>query len=164
MPDILLEPETWVAVAFVIFVTILVQLGMPGLIIQTLDTRSVRIKAELDEAARPRRDAEGILADYQRKRDQVHIEAAAIMENAHAEARRVASETAVKTEEFIARRKRMVETRIAQAEAQAAAAVRSVAVDAAIAAAEKLLTDGTRWRAIDLLIEDGIREIKANLN
>ena len=64
MFEILAEPETWVAVAFVIFLGVLVKLGVPGMIVRALDDRSARIKAELDEAARLRREAEEVLAQY----------------------------------------------------------------------------------------------------
>ena len=43
-------------------------------------------------------------------------------------------------EEFVARRTKMAETKIAQAEAQALADVRAAAAEAAVAAAEKILT------------------------
>ena len=42
-------------------------------------------------------------------------------------------------EEFVTRRTKMAETKIAQAEAQAVADVRAAAADAAVAAAEKML-------------------------
>jgi len=164
MLDWLFDPETWVAIAFVIFVAILVWLRLPGMIVQTLDARSARIKAELEEAARLRKEAEAVLAQYQRKRAEVQIEAAAIIDNARREAERMAAEAAAMSEEFIARRTRMAETRIAQAEAHAIAELRAAAADAAIAAAEKLLIDTTHGRAADVLIENGIRDIKANLN
>ena len=58
----------------------------------------------------------------------------------------------------------MAEARIAQAEAQALTDLRAAAADAAVAAAEKLLAETTHGRAAAVLIEDGIRDIKANLN
>ena len=70
MIEVLSDPETWVAVAFLIFLAILVRLGVPKLLFKTLDDRSARIKAELDEALKLRQEAEGVLADYRRKQSE----------------------------------------------------------------------------------------------
>jgi F-type H+-transporting ATPase subunit b len=164
MLELLLEPEVWVTIAFIIFLAILVRLGVPAMITKTLDARTARIKTELEQASRLRKEAEAVLAQYQRKRAEVQIEAAAIIDNARRDAERMAAEAAAKAEEFITRRTRMAETRIAQAEAQAVSELRSAAADAAVAAAERILADTTHGRAAEALIEDGIREIKAKLN
>jgi F-type H+-transporting ATPase subunit b len=58
----------------------------------------------------------------------------------------------------------MAETRIAQAEAHALAEVRAAAADAAVTAAEKVLSDMTRGAAADALIAKGISDLKAKLN
>jgi F-type H+-transporting ATPase subunit b len=57
----------------------------------------------------------------------------------------------------------MAETKIAQAEAQALAEVRSAAADAAVTAAEKILTQSTRGATADSLIAKGISDLKAKL-
>ena len=44
------EPETWVAVAFLIFVGILVYAGVPQMMLKALDDRGKRVQAELDVA------------------------------------------------------------------------------------------------------------------
>ena len=63
-------------------------------------------------------------------------------------------------EEFVARRTKMAETKIAQAEAQALADVRAAAADAAVAAAEKILTQTVKGKVADDLIDKGIDELK----
>ena len=127
------EPEFWVAVAFVIFVAGLGYLGVHRMIAKSLDDRSDRIKAELDEARKLKDEAAKLLADYQRKRQEAEGEAQEIIAGAKAEAERLATEAKAKIEEFVARRTKMAETKIAQAEAQAAADVRSAAAEAAVA-------------------------------
>ena len=61
--------EFWVAVAFAIFVGVLIYLGAHKLIIDALDERAAKIKAELDEARRLREEAQSLLAEYERKKD-----------------------------------------------------------------------------------------------
>ena len=67
-------------------------------------------------------------------------------------------------EDFVARRTKMAETKIAQAEAQALADVRAAAADAAVAAAEKILTDTVKGKVADDLIDKGIGDLKSKLN
>src|SRR5215472_6405173 len=121
MIEFLKEPETWVAIAFLIFLGILYKVGAPSLLFKALDDRSARIKSELDEAVRLRKEAEDVLAEYKRRQDEAEKTAESIIHNAGIEAERMAAEAQAKVEEFIARRTKMAETKIAQAEAQAMA-------------------------------------------
>jgi len=66
--QILMEAETWVAIAFVIFLGILAYVGVHRTILDTLDKRTARIKSELDEARQLREEAKKLLADYQNKK------------------------------------------------------------------------------------------------
>ena len=67
-------------------------------------------------------------------------------------------------EEFVARRTKMAEDRIAQAEAQALADVRSAAAEAAVAAAESILARTVKGEVAETLISNGIADLKARLN
>jgi F-type H+-transporting ATPase subunit b len=163
MRELLADPETWEAAAFVIFIGILVWLGVPSMAVNWLDGRSARIKAELAEARRLRQEAEEVLAQYRRKQKEAEQEVEAIIRNARSEAERLAAEAKTKVEDFVARRTRMAETKIAQAEAQALADVRAAAAVAAVAAAEKVLVETTRGAEGEALIEQGIRDVTAVL-
>jgi len=158
------EPENWVAVAFVIFVGILLYIGIQKKITDALDHRANRIKDELGEAKRLREEAGQLLTEYQRKQREAEKEAEAIVAEAKAEASRVAAEARVKMEEFVARRTKLAETKIGQAEAQALADVRAAAAEAAVSAAERILRDSTKGAVADGLIAQGIADVKAKLN
>ncbi len=158
------EAETWVAVAFVVFVGVLAYYKAHKPLLRMLDDRSERIKAELDEARRLKDEAEALLASYRRKKEEVEQEAQAIIAGAKAEAERLARETAAKMEEFIGRRKEMAETKIAQAEAQALADVRAAAAEAAVAAAEKILSGTVKGNVAENLLTEGVAAIKSKLN
>jgi F-type H+-transporting ATPase subunit b len=158
------EAEFWVAVAFVIFIGIMGYFGVHRLLLETLDRRSARIKAELDEARQIRDEAAKLLAEYQRKQSEAKGEADAIIAGAKAEAERLAAEANAKLEDFVARRTRMAETKIAQAEAQALADVRSAAAEAAVSAAEKVLAQAATGKVADALIASGIEDVKKKFN
>jgi F-type H+-transporting ATPase subunit b len=158
------EAEFWVAVAFVIFIGVLIYVGAFKKAIEALDQRSAGIKAELNEARRLRDEAAALLADYQRRQREAEREAQAIIAESRAEAERVAAETRGKMEEFVARRTALAETKIGQAETQALADVRAAAADAAVAAAERILRDAAKGKVADDLIAQGIADVKTKLN
>jgi len=158
------EAEFWVAVAFLLFVLILFYVGAHKKIADALDARTAKIKADLDEAARLRDEAGKLLAEYKRKQGEAEREAQAIVAEAKADAERVAAESKTKVEDFVARRTKMAEAKIGQAEAQALADVRAAAADAAVAAAEKILTVTTKGKIAEDLIARGIEDVKAKLN
>jgi F-type H+-transporting ATPase subunit b len=158
------EAEFWVAVGFFVFVGLLGYLGVHRMIGKSLDERAARIKAELDEARKLKDEAAALLDDYQRKRQQAENEAQEIIADAKAEAERLAIEAKTKIEEFVARRTKMAETKIAQAEAQAAADVRGAAAEAAVAAAEKILAQDVKGKLAGELIAKGIDDVRKKLN
>jgi F-type H+-transporting ATPase subunit b len=159
-----LDAEFWVAVAFVVFLGVLIYFGVHEMVVKYIDQRRDRIKAELDEALRLKEEAQALLAQYQRKQREAEQEAAAILAGATAEADRMMAEAKAKMEEFIARRSKMAEAKIAQAEAQALADVRAAAAEAAVGAAEKILSQTVKGEVADRLIVKGIDDVKTKLN
>jgi F-type H+-transporting ATPase subunit b len=158
------EAEFWVAVAFLLFVLLLFYVGVHHKLIEMIDQRSGRIRAELDEARRLREEAATLLAEYKRRQSEAENEAQAIVAEAKAEAERAAAESHAKMEDFVARRTKMAQTKIDQAEAQALADVRAAAAEAAVAAAEKILTGAAKGKVGEDLIARGIEDVKAKLN
>jgi len=159
-----LDAEFWVAVAFVAFLGVLAYFGVHEMMVKFVDQRRDRIKAELDEALRLKEEAQALLAQYQRKQREAEQEAAAIIAGATAEAARMMAEAKTKMEEFVARRSKMAETKIAQAEAQALADVRAAAAEAAVGAAEKILTQIVKGEVADRLVVKGVDDVKTKLN
>jgi len=158
------EPEFWVAVAFVILMVLFGYLGIQRTVLQTLDHRSERIKAELDDARRLKEEAAKLLAEYQARRTSAEREAGEIIASARAEAERIAAEAKTKMEDFVARRTKTAESKIALAEAQALADVRAAAADAAVAAASTILSQSVKGEVADELLAKGIAEVRAKLN
>ncbi|MHB2166951.1 F0F1 ATP synthase subunit B family protein [Alsobacter sp. R-9] len=158
------EAEFWVAVAFFIFVGIVIKMGGVKALTSGLDGRAEKIRAELEDAKQLRLEAQRVLADYQKKRQQAEAEAEEIVRTARAEAERLAQETQAKLADFVTRRTKMAEQKIAQAEAQAAAEVRAAAADAAVAASEALLRARVAGGDADKMIAQGLADVKARLN
>lgn len=164
MSDLLKNPEIWVLLAFLVFIGILVYFKVPDLLAKSLDERSAAIAKELEEAKRLREEAQQILADYKRKAAAADDEAKAIVEEARREAETMAAETKKNLAESVERRTRLAEDKIARAEAQAVSEVRAAAVDAAVAAAERLLQAKVTGASAASLITDSIQGLKGKLN
>ena len=158
------EPEFWVAVAFVILMVVFGYLGIFKTAMASLDHRAARIKAELDDAERLKQEAAKVLAGYKARSASAEREAADIIANAKVEAERIATDAQAKMEDFVARRTKTAESKIALAEAQALADVRAAAADAAVTAASTILSQSVKGSVADEMLAKGIAEVKAKLN
>ena len=158
------DPETWVAIAFVILMVVFGYLGVFKKAVAALDHRADRIKAELDDATRLKQEAAKVLADYKARSAAAEREAADIIANARSEAERIATEAKAKMEDFVARRTKTAESKIALAEAQALADVRAAAAEAAVQAASTILSQSVKGQVADDLLAKGITEVRQKLN
>lgn len=158
------DPAFWVLIALVLFLGLVVYLGAPRMVTRALDRRAEAIKTELDEARKLREEAQSVLADYQRKAREAEQEAEEIVEAARREATAYAAEAVHRTDEYVARRTKIAEQKIAQAETVALQEVRSLSTDLAIAAAERILTAKVKGAEAEKLIADAISEAKARLH
>ena len=159
-----MSPTFWVGVSFAILLMFAIRAKVPGMITKALDDRAAGIKSEIAEARRLREEAEKLLADYKRKYSEAEIEAKAIIDNAKREAEALAAETRRSLKEGLERRTKLAEDKIARAEAQAVSEVRGAAVDVAMSAAERLLTEKTGGANGASLIDQSIRDLKTRLN
>jgi len=158
------EPEFWVAVAFIILMALFVYMGVPKTVLKALDHRAERIKAELDEARRLQEEAAQVLEQYKARRASAEREAQDIVAAAKAEATRIAADAKAKMEDFVARRTKTAETKIALAEAQALADVRAAAANAAVTAAAAVLSQSVKGEVAENLLSKGIAQIRDKLN
>jgi F-type H+-transporting ATPase subunit b len=158
------EPEFWVAVAFVILMGVFAYFGIHRTVLKTLDHRSERIRAELDDARRLKEEATKLLAEYKARHASAEREAQDIIASAKAEAERIAAEAKAKMEDFVARRTKTAEGKIALAEAQAMADVRAAAAEAAVTAATTILSQSVQGPVADDLLAKGITEVREKLN
>src|SRR5262249_23582569 len=123
-------------------------------------------RQELEEARLLREEAQTLLAESKRKQHAAEADAAEIIAGARAEADRMAAEAKSRMDEFLARRTKMAEAKIAQAEEQAVADRRAGAgaADGAVAAAERILTENVKGKVADDLVRKGIEDLKTGLN
>ena len=162
MTDLFHDHHFWVLISMAIFVAA-VWKPARNAIIGALDQRAVRIRGELEEARRLREEAEQLLAEYQQQQRQAAAEAEAMVTHAREEAQRIAVQAAQDLEQSLARRQRLAEERIAQAEARAVDEIRSAAVDTAIAAARDVIAQEIDERRGGALLDEAIAALPQRL-
>ena len=159
-----LDATFFALVGLILFFVLLAYLKVPGMVAKSLDQRAENIRSELAEAKRLREEAQQLLAEYQRKRKEAEAEAEQIVAAAEREAAMLTEEARQKTEEFVARRNALSEQKIRQAEADAISAVRSAAVDLAVAAAEKVIAKKADAGTQEALFKDSVDKVQTRLN
>ena len=158
------DAEFYVLLGFVVFVGVLAYFGVHRSVLKALDARGEAIAAELAQAAKLRDEATALLASFEKKTAEAEANAASIVAEARAQADQLADEAADRLKEFIARRTKQADAKIALAEAQAAAGVRAAAAEHAARAAEIVLADQMKGSAGADLVTREISEIKGRLS
>ncbi|HVM83659.1 MAG TPA: F0F1 ATP synthase subunit B [Candidatus Binatia bacterium] len=157
------NPHLWVNIGLIVFLVV----AGPKLwkaLTSLLDQRSIRIKAQLDEAQKLRDEAQALLNEYQRRQKDAAQEADGIIAAAKELAQHHTQEAMAALEASMARREKLALEKIAQAEAQAAAEVRREAVEVATAATRKLIAQAlTDDRAV-ALVDQSIKELDRKLH
>jgi len=153
-----------VAIAFVIFIGILVYFKVPGIIVGLLDKRANTIRGELEEARKLREEAQELRASFERKKTEVKGQAERIVAKAKADAELAAKQARADLEASIARRLRAADDQIASAEAAAVRDVRNKAVSVAVAAAGDLIARNLDKAEAGRLVEQSIQTVEARLH
>jgi len=157
------DPSFWVGLSFVITVALVAKPIWRGMS-TSLDARADKIRDQIEEARRLREEAQALLADYQRKQRTALSETENVITQAKKDADRIKAEATQNLEQTIERRKAQALDRINQSEAQALASIRNMAVDLAIAAAEKLIKDNIAGNRQDALVDETIKSLPNQLN
>ncbi|HEY5302357.1 MAG TPA: F0F1 ATP synthase subunit B [Acetobacteraceae bacterium] len=156
------DSKTWVAISFFVFFIVFgKKLWKP--LAALLDSRADLVRAELEEAARLRREAENMLRDAQLQRDRAVEDAQRLVAGAQAEAERLAVAAAQDAETATRRREQMALDRIAAAEKAAVDQVRLTAADLATTAAREVIAESLSPGADATLIDTAIRQLPAAL-
>lgn len=158
------DAEFYVALGFIVFALLLVYLGVHNRLTSSLDGRAHKIADELAQAKKLHDEAAALLDTFRRKAAAAEAEAEAIVAQARREAEVLAQETQQRLVEFVGRRTRQAEEKIAMAETQATADVKAAAADAAVKAAEIVLRNDPRGTGAADLIGREIERLKGRLH
>lgn len=132
-------------------------------VLGALDSRSERIRAELDEAQRLHEEAKEMLAKYTRQLEEGEKLAGEIRDQGAADRKRLEERLRADFDVAMKRRTDLAVERIAQEEAKATAEVRARAADLAIRTTRRLLTDKVGEGEAHTLLQNAIGEVDRKL-
>ncbi len=153
-----------VAIAFILFVGVLLYLKVPKMVAKMLDDRAAGIRTEIDEARALQEEAKQILASYERKRKEVSEQSASIIAAAKVESEAAAAQAQADLKETIARRLAAAEDQIQSAQDAAVREVKDKAVAVAVAAARDVISKGMAAKEANALIDAAIKDVGAKLH
>ena len=157
------DPTFWVLVAFIGFISVLVYLKVPGMVTKGLDARAEKIKADLEEADALLKEAQDLLASYQKKQREAADEAQEIQARAKEEAERIVENGRTRLKDSLQRREKLAMDRITQAEASAVDEIRARTVDIALDATRDLLAENLSDDKANVMLDDSIKELPGRL-
>ena len=152
------DEAMWVALGFVLFV-VLVWKKAGAALAETLDTRSAKIKSELDEARKLHEEAKSELDSLKGLKRDAEKEAKTIVANAKAAANRIRETAAQKAVENVARRESQAAAKIQASEAALVNELRAQAASLAVDAARELIAEKMDEDASLKLIETSVKQI-----
>jgi len=158
-----MDNSFYALIALIIFTGLLLYFGVHRIIAKMLDGKIAEIEANIADAKRLREEAAALLVEYEQKRVAAEQEAESIVTAAKEEAERLTVEAKASLADLVARRTQAVQDKIAQAEAQAVAAVRARSADIAIEAARVVLADQMGSQG-EKIVDAAIADVGARLN
>lgn len=154
------DEAMWVALGFALFI-ILVWKKAGVALAETLDTRSTKIKSELDEARKLREDAKAELDALKGLKSQAEKEAKTIVANAKSAAERIRQTAAQKAEETVARREAQAAAKIRASEVALVDELRAKAAGLAVETARELVAEKLSEDDSLRLVEESVTQIAA---
>jgi len=164
MLEILQETDFWEGLGLLIVIGLILWQGVPAMIGKMLDARATAIQSELTQAKQLREEAEAVLVRYTERASHAQAEAQTILTQAKQEAERFAKESEAQLKALVERRARQAQDRIARAEAQAMAEIRSMAADAAAGAAALIIAARLDENQASALIDSSLKDLGGKLN
>jgi F-type H+-transporting ATPase subunit b len=153
------QPASWTLVAFIIFVAIAIYLKAPSMIGKLLDEQIERVKKELSDAIELKEEANALLAEYERKKEDAEKEAEIIIANAKERAKNYEQSALAKSEEIIKRQEAQSVEKINQAEIQAMSRIRKSIIEKSIDSAEKLVSEKISSKKSDQIFTDSLKDL-----
>jgi F-type H+-transporting ATPase subunit b len=124
-----------------------------------LDEQIERVKKELSDAIELKEEANTLLAEYERKKEDAEKEAEIIVANAKERAKNYEQSALAKSEEIIKRQEAQSIEKINQAEIQAMSKIRKSIIEKSIDSAEKLVSEKISSKKSDQIFTDSLKDL-----
>ena len=155
-----IDETFWVAVAFFIFIGVLIYLKVPKKINDSLNNKIGDIKKEISEAEKLKEEAKNVLSDYESKINKAQKDSINILNQAKKEGEKIIIENTEKFYDFIESRKKTTEQKIIQMKEDALKDIKNISVKITIEAIEKLINNSIDKKKLDKLYDENLEQAK----
>ena len=153
-----------VAIAFVIFVGVLIYFKVPRVIANLLDNRAETIRSEIDEAHKLLEEAKTLLAKLEREHKENIAKGQDIIQDAKLVSKKILEDSKSEIKDAVARKLAMAERQIKINEKEVINAIRGDLIDAAFKAAQEQIVKKVDLKLSNSVIEESIDEIGSKLS
>ena len=152
-----------VAIAFFIFIGVLIYFKVPKIIINLLDKRANTIRGEIDEASRLLEDAKSILAKSEREHKNNILKAEELIKSAETTSRKLLEDSKSEIKNAVARKLDMAKKQIEANEKNVLNSIRDEIIDAAFKIAEESIEKKLDKKTSEKITKESINEISTKL-
>ena len=158
-----IDATFWVAVSFFIFIGGLVYLKIPQKVSNILSNQILDIKKEIDESEKLRAEAKTLLANSQKKLDEVNNLKKEILEQAKKDSEMLVIEINEKFYKSSEIKKKLAENKIVQMKEAAIKEIKDKSIKIAIDSVKKIITTSVDKSKLDELFKKNLEETKEEL-
>ena len=155
-----IDATFWVAVSFFIFIGGLVYLKIPQKVSNILSDQILDIKKEIDESEKLRAEAKTLLANSQKKLDEVNNLKKEILEQAKKDSEMLVIEINEKFYKSSEIKKKLAKNKIIQMKENAIKEIKNISAKIAIESVIKIINTSIDKSKLDKIFEQNLEEAK----
>ncbi len=155
-----IDATFWVAVSFFIFIGGLVYLKIPQKVSNILSDQILDIKKEIDESEKLRAEAKTLLANSQKKLDEVNNLKKEILEQANKDSEMLIIEINEKFYKSSEIKKKLAENKIIQMKENAIKEIKNISAKIAIESVIRIINTSIDKSKLDKIFEQNLEEAK----
>ena len=159
----IIDATFWVAISFVIFISALIYLKIPGKIKNLLNDNINKIKNQIDEAEKLKDEANNKLSEQENRLAKAKKEIANMIKQANEESEKNIIKANDNFHKVMEIRKKNTEEKIRQMKAQAIKEIKNNSLDIALESVEKLMLNSLDKNKLDNIFDQSIEETKIAL-
>jgi len=158
-----IDATFWVAISFIIFISILVYFKIPQKINETLNKIIFDIKNEIDESEKLRNESKILLDKTQSKLDSAALDAKKITDEAKNDSEKLVIEMNDKFHKMSEIKKNLAQTKISQMKESAIKEIKNASVRIATDSVKKIISTSVDKSKLDNLFTKNLEETKTLL-
>ena len=158
-----IDATFWVAISFIIFISVLVYFKIPQKINETLNKIIFDIKNEIDESEKLRNESKILLDKAQSKLDSANLDTKKITDQAKDDSEKLVIEMNDKFHKMSEIKKNLAQTKISQMKESAIKEIKNASVRIATDSVKKIISTSVDKSKLDNLFTKDLEETKALL-